>query len=162
MPDPRSFGHYVLMKDKILFVETPEEALEIWSRYRQEGVESTRRVGPRGYDRRAALVGLEIPHAVALFVEDTFGFPLAEGALRREYGLAASGKVSEDARGRFFLELASRLPMEFRAPHEELCEAELEEMMRASEAASGASIEERYRARYPGLMREGFGWRKRA
>jgi len=146
-----------------LYVETPAQALELWASYRREGVAVNRRLGPRPVGRVSPLKGLEIPHAVALFVEETKGFPAVEGLLRTSFGLSMPSRASREPSltpEEFETYLALGLPREFRPPHEEFCEAEFEEKARELEAKALGGIERKYRSRYPGLMREGFkqGW----
>lgn len=147
-----------------LFLETPEEALAIWASYHRDGVDVSRGLGPRSLARISPLKGLEIPHAVSLFVEETPGYRTVESLLRSSYGLAAPLRQYRGPAGSltvFENRLSLGLPREFRPPHEEFCEAEFEEMSRELETAAHADIEKKYRSRYPGLVRGGFaqGWK---
>jgi hypothetical protein len=147
-----------------LFVETPAQALAVWASYRREGAEVNGRLGPRTLTNVSPLKGLEIPHAVALFVEETMGFPETESLLRASFGLTNPSRAHREPSltpEEFESRLAIGLPREFCPPHDELCEAEFEEMARELENRALGGIEMKYRTRYPGLMREGFeqGWK---
>ncbi len=146
-----------------LYVETPMQAVAVWAFYRRDGVEVACHLGPQSLVRLSPLKGLEIPHAVALFVEETPGYAAVESSLRASNGLEKPfreyGGVSVTLE-EFESSLALGLPREFRPPHEEFCEAEFEEMARELEASALAGIEKKYQSRYPGLIRGGFseGW----
>ena len=156
-----------------VLIEAADEAVRIWAEYRREGAEDVGlRVGPRSLARRAPLRGPGVAQGVARFVEETPGFGSVEAALRATHGLAARARPLDPGDGfrcvwprltveGFLARVAEGLPREFRPPHEEPCEKEYEAMRLAQEASSLAEIDARFRARYPGLVREGFGWRKR-
>lgn len=100
--------------------------------------EDLSRVGPSDLSR-VTIVGDPIPLQVRRFVEETWGF--------REW---SRGELSREA----FLEtLDARLPYEFLGPRQEFCGHELEEALFADLARSAEAIDEKYRRRYPGMMK---------
>jgi hypothetical protein len=136
-------------------IRTASEAVDVWAYYRRDGADRSERILPDDLSNPSPMVGMEIPTQIAGFVEETEGFRMVEATLRAMFNLPwpytrpPFGGVTYDD---FMARLGDRLPYEFLPPRRELCEAEIDAIMTAAEAARMAEIDEKYRRRHPGFF----------
>jgi hypothetical protein len=151
--------------DGFVVVATAYDAVVRWYDYLMYGaVRVSGRVGPSAMVRSSPLKGLEVGHQIFNFVECT---PTYEDAklhlwIAARYERDELDQPTSRPLRRFMHELAIQLPRKFDHPRQQMSGIEKEEMDRRTDELRQAEIHERYRLRYPGLMRDGFdaGWRK--